>query len=95
MGLLSSSRCESSGYRLYDEAALVRLRQILILRKMNISIGDIREIFNANNSADVLSVLDRKVDNIDNEVALLHELKELVLAFIRQIREIDFHNDAT
>jgi len=61
---------------------------------MNISIGDIREIFDANNSADVLSVLDRKVDNIDDEVALLHELKELVLAFIRQIREIDFHNDA-
>jgi DNA-binding transcriptional MerR regulator len=93
MGLLKSSRCESSGYRLYDETALVRLKQILILRKMNISIADIREIFDANNSGAVLSVLDRKVDDIDSEVALLHELKEIVLEFIRQIRQADFHNE--
>jgi DNA-binding transcriptional MerR regulator len=94
MGLIKSSRCESSGYRLYDETALVRLKQILILRKMNISIADIREIFDANNSDAVLSALDRKVDDIDSEVALLHELKEIVLEFIRQIRQADFHNDA-
>ena len=94
MGLIESSRCESSGYRLYDEVALIRLRQILILRKMNISINDIREIFAANHSDTVLSVLDRKVEDIDSEVALLHELKELVLAFIKQIRQVNFHNDA-
>jgi len=42
----------------------------------------------------VLQVLDKKVDDIDNEVAILHELKELVLEFIRQMREADFHNEA-
>ncbi|MCL2547469.1 MAG: MerR family transcriptional regulator [Oscillospiraceae bacterium] len=94
MGLIHSSRDESSGYRLYDETAITRLKQILILRKMNISIKDIGEIFSANNSNAVLSVLDSKVDDIDNEVALLHELKELVLEFIRQMRQADFHNDA-
>ena len=93
MGLIESSRCESSGYRLYDEAALVRLRQILILRKMNISIGDIKKIFEANNSDVVLSVLDKKTDDIDSEVALLYELKEIVLAFIQQLRQADFRND--
>jgi len=94
MGLIKSSRCESSGYRLYDETALLRLRQILILRKMSISIADISAIFDASDSEAVLSVLDRKVDDIDSEVALLHDLKEIVLGFIRQIRRIDFHNDA-
>jgi len=94
MGLLKSTRDESSGYRLFDETALVRLRQILILRKMNISIEDIGRIFASQNSDTVLSVLDKKVDDIDSEVALLHELKEIVLAFIQQIRQVDFHNDA-
>jgi len=94
MGLIKSFRCESSGYRLYDETALLRLRQILILRKMSISIADINAIFDASNSEAVLSVLDRKVDDIDSEVALLHDLKEIVLDFIQQIRQIDFHNDA-
>ena len=94
VGLIKSSRCESSGYRLYDETALIRLKQILVLRKMNISIENIRVIFNANNSDTVLSVLDKKVDDIDSEVALLYELKDIVLAFIHQIRQADLHNDA-
>ncbi|MCL2433646.1 MAG: MerR family transcriptional regulator [Clostridia bacterium] len=94
MGLIESSRDESSGYRLYDEAALIRLRQILILRKMNISIDDIGRIFSSKNSDTVLTVLDKKVSEIDDEMALLHELKEFVLEFIRQIRQVDFHNDA-
>jgi len=93
MGLIESSRCESSGYRLYDETAIVRLKQILILRKMNISIKNIKEIFNAKNSEVLLSVLIEKADGIDNEVALLHELKEIVLSFIKQVRSIDFYND--
>ncbi|MCL2299403.1 MAG: hypothetical protein FWC27_04570 [Firmicutes bacterium] len=29
----------------------------------------------------------------DEEVALLHELKEIVLAFIRQVKSVDFQND--
>ncbi|MCL2604672.1 MAG: MerR family transcriptional regulator [Defluviitaleaceae bacterium] len=94
MGLIKSTRDESSGYRLYDETALARLRQILILRKMNISIGDIGKIFASHNSYTVLSVLDKKVDDIDNDIALLYELKELILEFIQQMRKIDFHNEA-
>jgi len=94
MGLIKSSRCENSGYRLYDEETLVRLRQILILRKMNISINDIRELLAAKHSDAVLAILDKKVENIDGEVARLYELKEIVLAFIRQIRQINFHDAA-
>ena len=93
MGLISSIRDDSSGHRLYDEAALTRLKQVLILRKMNISIRDIVQIFNANDSDAVLSVLERKADDIDNEVAILHELKEIVLEFIDQIKQADFGNE--
>ena len=34
------------------------------------------------------------MQNIDDEVAILHELKEIVLGFIRQIEQIDFNSDA-
>jgi len=34
------------------------------------------------------------VQNIDDEVALLHELKEIVLDFIREIEQIDFSNES-
>ncbi len=94
MGLITSTRSNDYAYRLYDEIAVKRLEQILILRKLNISIKDIQRIFNTSGSETVLEVLGKKVDDIDGEVALLHELKELVLEFIRQIEQVDFGNDS-
>lgn len=90
MGLITSVRSDDYAYRLYDEAAVKRLEQILILRKLNISIKDIQRIFNTSGSEIVLEVLGKKVEHIDEEVSLLHELKEIVLEFIHQIEQADF-----
>lgn len=89
MGLLQSTKNDDYAYRLYDEAAIKRLEQILILRKMNIKVKDIQRIFHADNSDVVLKVLTQKVTDIDDEVALLHELKGIVLEFINHIKKID------
>ena len=94
MGLIVSTRSVDYAYRLYDETAIKRLEQILVLRKLNISIKDIKRIFSSSGSDVVLDVLGKKVQNIDDEVALLQELKEIVLGFIRQIEQIDFNSDA-
>ncbi|MCE5235129.1 MAG: MerR family transcriptional regulator [Clostridiaceae bacterium] len=94
MGLMKSARSENYAYRVYDEASIKRLEQILILRKLNISIKDIARIFSASGSEVVLEVLSNKVSNIDEEVALLHELKGVVLDFIKQIQQSDFHSDS-
>ena len=94
MGLIQSTRSEEYAYRLYDEAAIKRLEQILILRRLNISIRDIKRIFDASGSEVVLDVLGKKVDSIDEEVSLLHELKEIVLEFIEQIKRLDFEKES-
>jgi len=93
IGLLASTRSDDYAYRLYDEAAVRRLEQVLILRKLNVSIKDIQRVFCAPGSEVVLDVLGRKVSDIDDEVALLHELKEVILEFIRQIKQADFSDD--
>ena len=94
MGLIHSTRSADYAYRMYDDEAVHRLEQILILRKLNISIKDIQRIFNAPGSDVVLEVLGQKVQSIDAEVELLHELKEIVMSFIRQIEQADFGNSA-
>ncbi len=93
MGLIGSTRSDDYAYRMYDETAVKRLEQILILRKLNISIKDIRRIFNSAGSEIVLEVLGQKVNDIDGEVALLHELKGIVLEFIHQIEDADFNKE--
>lgn len=92
MGLLQSTKSDDYAYRLYGENAIKRLEQILILRKLNIKVKDIQRIFNSKSSDVVLEVLSQKVTDIDDEVALLQELKEIVLDFIKQIKTFDFQN---
>jgi len=94
MGLIASTRSGDYAYRMYDDEAVTRIEQILILRKLNISIKDIKRIFNTSGSEVVLEVLSKKVDDIDEEVSLLHELKEIVLEFINQIKKADFSKDS-
>lgn len=92
MNLIQSVRTDEYAYRVYDEEAIKRLEQVLVLRKLNISIKDIQRIFSTTGSKVVLDVLSEKVSDIDDEVALLHELKSIVLEFIRQIEQSDFSN---
>ncbi|MDT0156091.1 MerR family transcriptional regulator [Microbacterium sp. ARD32] len=44
IGLLAPSRIASNGYRHYDEAALVRLQRILLLRELGLGLPQIAEV---------------------------------------------------
>ena len=94
MGLIKSTRSPDYAYRMYDEENIKRLEQILILRKLNISIKDIQRIFHTSGSEIVLEVLGKKVDDIDGQISLLHELKDIVLQFIHQIELADFGKES-
>ena len=69
MGLLTSVRSTDYAYRMYDEGAIRRLEQILILRKLNISIKDIQRVFSASGSnvnrlLEISDRLDKKIPDI-------------------------------
>ncbi len=93
MGLIKSTRSRDYAYRLYDRQAIKRLEQILILRKLNISMKDIQLIFQASSSGIVLEVLGKKVEAINGEVALLPNLRDIILEFVEQIKQADFSRD--
>ncbi|MDE5801316.1 MAG: MerR family transcriptional regulator [Lachnospiraceae bacterium] len=93
MGLISSTRSKDYAYRLYDKQAIKRLEQILILRKLNISIKDIQLIFHTTSSEAVLDVLGKKLEDIDGEVALLQDLRDIILEFVERIKQADFSRD--
>ena len=93
IGLISSIRSENYAYRLYDNDAITRIEQILILRKLNVSIKDIQHIFNSPGTEIVLQVLNKKISAIDEDITVLNELREIVLEFIREIKMTDFSKD--
>ncbi|HIQ82527.1 MAG TPA: MerR family transcriptional regulator [Candidatus Pullichristensenella stercorigallinarum] len=47
IGLLKPTRVTEAGYRLYDEAALVRLQAILLLREVRFPLGEIKAMLDS------------------------------------------------
>lgn len=72
IGLLKPARINSSGYRIYAQAEVDRLQQILFYRELGISLENIRDILNAP-SFDELNALK------EHRVKLLERRKQLDL----------------
>ena len=71
VGLISSIRPQFETFRYYDEEAVERLRQIMILRKMQIPVKDIIRIYESPEMSTVVEVFAKKINEIDNEVVAL------------------------
>jgi len=93
-GLIQSSQLDGYSYRAYDEQAMNKLRQILILRKLNLSLKQIRQIFLNDDAAFALEVFMQKVDEIGREVAALTAVKGVLEVLINKIKStMDFSID--
>ena len=61
IGLLKSGRKEDYAYRVYDEAAIKQLQQIIFLRKLQIPVKQIKDIFNNQNAVTVMEIFNRNI----------------------------------
>ncbi len=93
-GLIKSSQLDGYSYRAYDEETIKRLQQILILRKLNLSLKQIRQIFKNDDAAFALDVFMKKADEIGREVEALNAVKGVLEVLIEKIRNaMDFSID--
>lgn len=83
-GLLTSIRMEN-GYRYYDEQTLVKIQQILMLRKLKVSIADITKIFSAHHLKTAVNILQYHLETIQLEVSELSGLMDMVNQLIEQL----------
>ncbi len=83
VGILKPIRMENNKYRYYDKNAVERIKQILILRKMQISIKDIIRIYENEDMSIVVEVFVDQIHAIDEEVSALSELKRIVNEFLQ------------
>lgn len=83
VGLICSVRPEHEKYRYYDEENLERLRQIMVLRKMEIPVKDILRIYESANMSVVVEAFVNRIRAIDEEVDALTELRAVVDDFLQ------------
>lgn len=85
MGLLWSSHPDNKAQRYYNADALERLKQIIILRKLQIPIKDIITVFKSEDMTALIQVFVDKLESLDTEITALSELRRLVDDFLHKM----------
>jgi DNA-binding transcriptional MerR regulator len=85
IGLLWSSRPDNKIQRYYDDAALERLKQIVVLRKLQIPVKDMVTIFKSESTAALIQAFTDKLGSLDTEISALSELRRLVDDFLHEM----------
>jgi DNA-binding transcriptional MerR regulator len=87
IGLIKSSRKDDYAYRVYDENAIQRLQQIVILRKLQIPVKQIKDILNNQNAVAVIEIFKQNISQLDEEITALSTLKSILMRFIDELQE--------
>ena len=85
MGLLWSERPDNKAQRYYADSALERLKQIIVLRKLQIPIKDIAAIFSSEDTTALIQAFVDKLEALDREISALSELRRLVDEFLHEM----------
>lgn len=85
IGLLISIRKEDYAYRVYDEAAVRRLQQIITLRKLRIPLKKIALILENTEQIKIVQVFQDSLKEINDEISALQVIRDILYKFITQL----------
>lgn len=87
IGLVESIRQQFEKYRFYDSTNIERIKQIMVLRKMQIPIKDIIHIYESQDMTVLVESFVSRINAINNEIDALTELKLIVNEFLQAMRK--------
>ena len=92
IGLIKSSRKNDSVYRIYDEDAIKRLRQIIVLRKLQIPVKQIKDILNNQNAVKIIEIFNQNIGELDERITALSTVRSILARFVDELKEkADIH----
>jgi len=86
-GLIESKRKEDYAYRVYDENAIKRLQQIIILRKLQIPVKQISIILDNPDGSLAVEVFKQNVSKLDEEITSLSTIKSILNVLVDMMQE--------
>ncbi|MCL2195859.1 MAG: MerR family transcriptional regulator [Oscillospiraceae bacterium] len=92
-GLLSPSAASEGGFRLYSDRDAVRLMQILALKQMGFSLGEIKQrLSSLDTTEDVLQALTEQTEHLAAQIATLTETHAALQKLKAEIAQMDSVN---
>ena len=85
LGLIESSRKEDYSYRIYDRDTVDRVKIILLLRKLRISLKDIALILRDNEQEQMLHTLRRNISEMNSEIDALTMIRDVLDCIVERL----------
>lgn len=77
IGLIESVKKEDYAYRTYDQTTVMRLQQIVVLRKLRIPLKQIGLILESENTAAIIDAFQQNLAEVDDEISALSTIRVL------------------
>lgn len=87
-GLITSQKKEGYSYRVYDEPAIKRLQQVIILRKLQIPVKQISTILANPDAATVVEIFKRNILELDSEITALSTIRKILNSFVSELEAV-------
>lgn len=87
IGLISSRRKADYAYRVYDEAALSRLEQIIALRKLRVPMKHITVILGDWQTAAAVDIFLENIRGLDAEIKTLNTIRDVLIRLANEFRQ--------
>lgn len=87
LGLIQSQRVQGYSYRVYDAEACTRINQILILRKLRISLKQIGMLLANPDAVHATNILIQNIHAINIEIDSLSTIRSILNKFVDELRE--------
>lgn len=85
LGLIEALSKDDYAYRVYDENAVRRIRQIIILRKLRIPLKQIDVILREKEQQKALSIMRDNIEELNGEITSLDRIRSILKAFSEQM----------
>lgn len=87
LGLIETCHKEDYAYRMYDENAVRRLQQIIILRKLRIPLKQIAVILQDSEQLHALRIMQENIAALDEEIDSLDKIRGILKAFAGRLEQ--------
>lgn len=92
IGLIESVKKDDYAYRVYEDEAVKRLEQILVLRKLRIPLKQIGLILQSQDSGAIIEAFQRNLAEVDEEITALGTIRDIISGFIDRLND-SIHQD--
>ncbi|MDE7261783.1 MAG: effector binding domain-containing protein [Oscillospiraceae bacterium] len=88
LGMIESARRTDYAYRVYDKEAVKRVRQIVVLRKLQIPLKKIQEMMEGTRE-DAVRILEERLRDMDGSVETVQTMRRALARVLELLRETD------